>query len=101
MDPTLIGSVVGGLLILVLYSYGIVFVTSVIVQRNLTQERLLLEHYASIVVDDEDVDWEQFDELDDEGNMVVRSFELITNNDLERRRTNKNNDKDNTDENED
>lgn len=97
MEPITVFNIVGGLLVLALYSYGIVMAAAAIVERNMLQDRFLIDFYSRQTEPDDDVEWEEFDELDEEGEVVAQKFELVTNDQLEQRRTNKKTNKDNED----
>lgn len=93
MEPIILFSVVGGILALLLYSYGIVMVASMVTQRQMIRDHLVI---AMHLRNSEDVDWDQFDELDENGEVVAHRFELITNDELNEKRDQKQ--KDNEDE---
>lgn len=97
MEPITVFNIVGGLLVLALYSYGIVMAAAAIVERNMLQDRFLIDFYSRQTEPDDDVEWEEFDEVDDDGEVIARKFELVTNDQLEQRRTNKKTNKDNED----
>ena len=83
-----------GLAVLLMYSYGIVMIASVVAQRSMLRDMLLIEKYRTL--DEDSQMWEEDEETDEDGEVIARKFTLISNEEMEHKRLTKQ--KDNEDE---